>query len=65
MTRSQPIFLMFVLLVLRVLPAGGQEPGKDRHRVLGDIAFSYSYEETLQKAKKSGKPILAYFTFEY
>jgi len=41
-----------------------QEPAKKPHRVQGDIPFSYSYSETLNLARKNGRPIFAYFTFE-
>jgi hypothetical protein len=37
---------------------------KKPHRVLGEMPFSYSYEETLNLARKNNKPIFAYFTFE-
>jgi hypothetical protein len=41
-----------------------REAAKKRHRVLGEIPFSYSYDQTLSLARKNGKPIFAYFTFE-
>ncbi len=41
-----------------------QEPAKKPHRVQGDIPFSYSFEETLSLARKNGRPVFAYFTFE-
>jgi hypothetical protein len=39
-------------------------PRQEPHRVLGDIPFSYSYPETLARARSNGRPILAYFTFD-
>jgi hypothetical protein len=41
-----------------------QEPAKKRHRVQGELPFSYDYAKTLALAGKNGKPIFAYFTFE-
>jgi len=40
-----------------------QEPAKERHRVQGNVPFSYSYTETLNLARRNGKPIFAYFTY--
>jgi hypothetical protein len=41
-----------------------QEPAKKPHRVQGKVPFSYSYTETLNLARRNGKPIFAYFTYE-
>jgi hypothetical protein len=41
-----------------------KEAEKKRHRVLGELPFSYDYQDTLAKARTNGRPIFAYFTFE-
>jgi hypothetical protein len=43
--------------------SAAQKPEKKAHRVMGDIPFSYSYQETLKLARQNGKPMFAYFTF--
>jgi len=43
---------------------GDKAPKKEPHRVFGDIPFSYSYSETVARARSNGRPILAYFTFD-
>ncbi len=65
--RSRTLLLLFVAALVASATSFAQdtEPADDdRHRVKGEIEFSYDYAATLAAAKENGKPILAYFTFE-
>jgi hypothetical protein len=61
------IFFLAAPLIPQTQESGSQAArpaAKKPHRVLGEMPFSYSYEETLNLARKNNKPIFAYFTFE-